>query len=209
MILDIHTHHQPPQQYGVISIDPSSATPHIPESQLFSIGIHPWNTEHLPSDECFSLMEDYLKRENAVAVGETGIDTLKGGPMFRQLEVFRRHVELSEKYSKPLIIHDVKAHDIIIGIHRDMKPSQRWLVHGFRGKKSVAEMLWRAGIDISFGEFFNPDTLIATPLDHIFSETDESSLSVFDVISRMETTIGKELQDQIALNISNFLNRKC
>lgn len=80
------------------------------------------------------------------------------------MQVFRRQAELAESLCKPLVIHCVRAHDIVIGIKKELKPRQNWVIHGFRGKPTVARMLLDAGMWLSFGPRFNPDSLEVTPL---------------------------------------------
>ena len=122
--------------------------------------------------------------------------------------MFKRHVELSESLRKPLVIHDVKGHDIIAGARRDLAPTQPWVIHGFRRKPEVAEMLLRAGCYLSFGEQFNADTLRATPEDRILAETDESPLDITEVIASLSAAYGKDLTPTIAENTMKILSKK-
>lgn len=186
-MLDIHTHHNAPQLEGVINVSPLQY--HPIENQAYSVGIHPWETLHKIEDATVGSLRKIAHDPRVKAIGETGYDALKGGPAFQQLLLFKTHIELSEETKKPLIIHDVKAHDIIIGCHRDMKPTQQWMVHGFRGKPEVAEMFLRAGIWLSLGEVFNPQTLdylLTNAPEHLLAETDESSLTIYEILQRME-----------------------
>lgn len=203
-LLDIHSHHRAPYYEGIISVDPKDFKP--VEGQLYSVGIHPWTTLASPAEEDWEKLEMAAASSQTVAIGECGVDTLKGGPMFRQLQVFRRQVEVSEKFGKPLIIHDVKAHDIITGLKRDLNPKQTWIVHGFRGKPTVARMLLDAGIMLSFGELFNAESLRNVPLESLFSETDESDLSIEEIIKRLGDAYGCGLEAHIKENILRVFN---
>ena len=187
LCLDIHTHHPALQPFGVVSCSSEGFDPL--EGQLYSIGIHPWKTETLPTKEEWSEFERIAQLPCVVAIGECGIDKLKGGALFKQLIVMQRQIEISEKLGKPLIIHDVKAHDVIVGLKRDLKPVQKWLVHGFRAKPSVAKMLTDAGIFLSFGEKFNRESLMVTPEKMLLAETDESPLSIKDIILNLSSNI--------------------
>lgn len=165
--------------------------------QKYSVGIHPWSTIEAPSSELWSELERICALPMVVAIGEAGIDAAKGGPMFRQLQVLKRVVELSESLGKPLVLHDVKAHDIIIGVRRDLNATQPWIIHGFRGKPTVAKMLLDAGLYLSFGEKFNPDSLAATPLDRLLAETDDSPLTIQEVIAALSASLGQDLTPHI------------
>lgn len=202
--LDIHTHHPAPQPLGVVSSGISDFNP--VEGQLYSVGIHPWLTETMPTEEDWIKLEKIAELPCVGAIGECGIDKLKGGPMFRQLLILKKQIELSEKLRKPLILHDVKAHDMILGLKRDLSPTQNWVVHGLRGKPGVTKMLTDAGIFVSFGENFNEETLKVTPQELMLAETDESLLSIEIIIGRMSECLGKDITELIASNTSRFLN---
>lgn len=202
-MLDIHTHCGAPRPLALINIDPSETGDFIPaENQFYSVGIHPWNSSTAPSPDVLERLEKWASMSWCAAVGECGVDMLKGGPLFRQLQIMKHHIVLSERLALPLVIHDVKAHDIIIGLKKEMSPRQPWIIHGFRGKPSVAEMLLKAGLSLSFGERFNPDSLKATPADRIFAETDESPLSIEEIINQMSGIYGEDLNPVICSNIS-------
>ena len=185
--LDIHTHHPAPQPLGVVAATLDNFTP--VEGQLYSVGIHPWTTSQLPSKEDWEKLEELAALPCVVAIGECGIDKLKGGPLFKQLIVMQRQIDISEKLGKPLVIHDVKAHDVIVGLRKEMEVKQKWVVHGFRGKPTVAKMLTDVGIYLSFGEKFNPDSLPMVPTDLFLAETDESPLSIEEVIAELATSL--------------------
>lgn len=198
-ILDCHTHHAAPQPEGVISVTPAEATAlGSSAGQLYSVGIHPWETLEAPSEQLWADLERAAELSFVVAIGECGVDTLKGGPVFRQLQVLKRQIELSERLGKPLILHDVKAHDILTGLRRDLAPKQDWVIHGFRGKGSVAKMLLDAGMYLSFGEKFNPEALAVVPAGRLLAETDESSLPIGEIIATLEAAAGRPLRDEIA-----------
>lgn len=201
-LLDIHTHHPAPQPQAVISVSPRDFSP--VEGQLYSVGFHPW--DGVPSPEDLALLDDIAAHQQVVAIGECGIDPLKGGPMFRQLLTFRHHVELSEQLHKPLIIHEVKAHDVITGLRRDLSPLMPWAIHGFRGKPTVAAMLLNAGLWLSFGIRFNAESLAIVPPDRLLAETDEAPVEITEVIAALSEAAGTELTGVIESSTVAFLN---
>ena len=147
-ILDIHTHHHAPQPQAVVCATPDDFNPI--DGQLYSVGIHPWDTLGDIADESWERLEEAARNAQVVAIGECGIDLVKGGPLYKQMQVMRRQIDLSEEIGKPLIIHCVHAHDIVIGLRRDLKPTQNWLIHGFRWNKTVAKMFKDSGFALSF-----------------------------------------------------------
>ena len=130
---------------------------------------------------------------------------MKGGPLFKQMQVMKRQIDLSEELQKPLVIHNVHAHDIIIGMKKDMKPTQNWLVHGFRGKPTVAGMLTDAGIWLSFNDKFNDAAVPQVPIDLLLAETDESSTPITEIITALSSLRGHDLTDDIVRNARRFL----
>lgn len=207
-ILDIHTHRPAPYSEGIVSLridgtfDPFAAL--IP-GQLYSAGIHPWDIAEADIENAFSQLEELILDPRVVAIGECGIDlTPKGGPLYRQLQILRRHIELSETMGKPLVLHCVKADDIISGLRRDLHPTKPWVIHGYRGKPGGAKTLLRAGCYLSFGQRFNPATLaeiLTSARDRLLAETDESPLPITTIINTLNVPA-----DLIAANTRSLLS---
>lgn len=209
MLLDIHTHNPLPQPDAIFSLrlgtDPAELVADNPD-QLFSVGIHPWDYATVALDKALEALQTIAALPNVAAIGETGVDLLKGGPMFRQLQIFNQHVTLSEKLLKPLIIHNVKSDDVICGLRRDLTPAQPWCIHGYRGKPAGAAMLLKCGCYISMGQNFNPETLLAVPDDRLLAETDESNLPIQEIIRNFSEIKGYDLTPQIKANSLKFCN---
>lgn len=205
-VIDIHTHHPYPSPEALINLPAADGI--VRPGQWYSAGIHPWTTLEAPTEELLSRLDTLAADPAVKAIGECGYDAVKGGLAFRQLQLFQRQIELSENLGKPLIIHDVKAHDIIIGCRRDLRVRQKWAVHGFRGKPQAAQMLLKAGIWISFGEKFNPATvayMAAEAPERILAETDESSLSIQQIIEALSEAAQIPLETCLRENADEFL----
>ncbi len=213
MILDIHTHSLSPNPEAIIDISSllleSGRDFELPsgysEKQLFSVGIHPWTLTQEPPEELFAKIEQAAVNPQVAIIGETGIDIPKGGPLFRQMTVFKKMIEISEKAAKPLLIHNVKAQDIIIGLHKEIKPTQPWIIHGFRSKPSVAEMFIRQGFYLSFGQAFNAMTVHNAPHELILAETDESELPISEILHLLSDARGTDLTHYIVENTDRLL----
>ena len=199
MILDIHSHREAPYPEGIISLRKFDLP--LCEGQLYSAGIHPWDTAEIDVEQEIKLLEGILTMPEIVAVGECGVDPGKGAPMFRQLQILKKQIELSETFGKPLILHCVKSSDVIMGLKRDLKPSQPWIIHGFRGKPALGAQLTDKGIYLSFGEKFNPDTVAAMPGEMMFAETDESALSIQEIIAALSHASGEDITSRIESNV--------
>ena len=175
------------------------------DGQCYSAGIHPWDTVEQPDEEAFASLECLAARKEVVAIGECGVDLLKRGPLFRQLQILKRQIEISEKFRKPVIFHCVKGADILMGLKRDLNPRQPWIIHGFRGKPQLAAQLTEKGFFLSFGEKFNADTVMAMPDDRILAETDESILSISEIIGALSVAANRDLLPSILANTASLL----
>ena len=189
MLLDIHSHHPAPYPQGVVSIVPE-ADFSPSHGQKYSIGLHPWQTEENASETIIERILSMSVLPDVVAIGECGLDATRDIPMSRQLEIFEKHIFLSEKLKKPLIIHCVKAFDSLIATHRKTRPSQLWIIHGFRGKPRQAEQLRREGLLLSFGAKYNPETLKIFRPGEILFESDDETLPI-DTIYRRAARLWK------------------
>lgn len=201
-ILDIHTHLAAPRPQAVISCSPDAFDP-APD-QLYSIGLHPW---HLPADPVAAtkLMRPLAELPCVAAIGETGLDALRGGAMYMQLLSLRAHINLSENIGKPLVIHCVRTHDMIAQLRDEMRPSQPWIVHGFRGKPAVARILLDAGCYLSLGTQFNTETARIIPADRLLAETDESPLTIEQIIEKISEAREDDALPIIAANADAVL----
>lgn len=207
-IIDIHSHRCPPYPEGIISCEPTKIPPpgRFPE-QKYSVGIHPRSLSGLGiTDEDEDLLSAAATREDVVMIGESGIDLAytESAPLAAQMLAFRRHIILSEEVGKPLIIHCVKGWDSVIALRKEFKPRQPWIIHGFRGKPSILMMLLRAGICVSYGEKFNPESVSLTPPGFLFAETDESPLPITDIIATLSKINPAITEEALRDNISSL-----
>lgn len=203
MILDIHSHREAPYPEGVISLRNFDIP--LVENQLYSAGIHPWDAAGGISDDIFLRLEKLAESDQVVMIGECGVDPSKGGPMFRQLQILKMQIDLSERLRKPLILHCVKSADVIMGLKRDLNPAQPWIIHGFRGKPQQASQLTGKGIYLSFGEKFNPATVLEMPDNMILAETDESILSITEIIGALSEAANRDLTPVIGANAASII----
>lgn len=182
MIRDAHTHNLLSAD-GIISVSPDFTC--FDPSRHYSVGIHPWLTAGENVVYLSAKLAETANRREIIAIGETGIDRLRGGSPQIQESLFRQHIELSERLSKPLIIHNVKGLDTILRLNKEYNPGQPWIIHGFRGNGRVAAQLASRGIYISLGERFNADVPSAIPPSLILAETDESDMPIESIAARI------------------------
>jgi TatD DNase family protein len=161
---------------------------------FFSAGIHPWDSnefELLWLDKLTML----LNYQQVVAVGECGFDKTTGIPYEVQKEVFEKQIIASETMRKPVIIHCVGYFNELIQLRNEHQPQQAWIIHGFRGKPQMAEQLVRAGFYLSYGEKYNPESVAATPVNRILTETDESDIQLAELYTAICKLKNCEIDD--------------
>lgn len=203
MIVDCHSHSL--RHDAIVAISPSDT---IRPGYVYSIGLHPWMlTEAFSIDTLLTI----ARSPQIVAIGETGLDTLRGPAIPTQIKAFEAHIDLSESLAKPLIIHCVKAHQLLLEIHRSTSPRQPWIIHGFRRKPAIAELILNRGILLSIGPRFNPATAKIIPSDTLLIETDDdpqaTPRSVAEAIAPLRQTNPTRILTQSAESIRRILNR--
>ena len=140
----------------------------------YSVGVHPWWTTDKEMDKLLQGLYHWATHPQVTRIGECGLDKLQGASEVEQERIFALHIALSEQVKKPLTIHCVKAFDRLLALHKQLRPTQRWAIHGFRGKPELAQQLLTAGFDLSFGKHYHLESFKLCPPERRFQETDES-----------------------------------
>lgn len=156
----------------VTSVSPCANIATEQGSAWYSVGIHPWDTDRQISDDTWTRLAERLSDPRVVAVGECGLDALRGGDAEIQEQIFLRHIELAEQAGLPLIIHCVRRFGRLMELRKAHGAGQ-WIVHGFRGKPELARQLAAMNIGISLGPDTPRSKYPAVPDDLIFYETDK------------------------------------
>ena len=192
IINDIHTHRNNPSRQAIVSLSPTQFDREA--TRLCSIGIHPWESDRATKEELL-LLHELSTHPLVAAIGECGIDRLKGANIEQQTVLFEQHILLSEKVKKPLIIHAVKSTDIILALHRQYNPTQTWIIHGYRGNATTAQQYIKRGIELSYGEKFNPATVAVTPKDMLWIESDESCVDINQIYNSVAQAANIEAEE--------------
>ena len=199
MILDCHTHNALASN-AIICVAPSQFDPE--PGKIYSVGIHPWDTEAQDIDAILDLVAAAASHPQVVAIGETGLDNLRGAPMQRQIEIFGKHIAIAEQVGKPLIIHMVRTAQEIIRM-RKTHSNVDWIIHGFRGNERIAAQLLQAGCHLSYGLRFNPKSVEITPLDRLLIETDNNETDIHTTaaaVAQAKNLTPEQLIDNITQN---------
>ena len=147
-IIDFHTH-QLDASRALISVDPRQFYPQ--PGRWYSVGFHPWQGVESLTEEDYALLEQCLLHPQVLAVGETGMDNLKGAPLDVQAAAFVRHLRLAESAGKPVVVHSVRTTQQILAIRRrEGLTSVPLVIHGMRGNEHVASTWIEADCYLSF-----------------------------------------------------------
>ena len=171
-------------------------------------GIHPWDAASQPLDAIRPSIA------GAGMVGEIGLDYACTTDREAQRRLFREQLTLAEEFSKPVILHCVKAFEPVmeeLAHHR--LPAV--IFHGFIGSPQQAARAIEKGYYLSFGErtFSSPRTveaLRAIPEERLLAETDESPLTIEQIYRQIAEIRGvtvERLRDQIYHNYEAIFKR--
>lgn len=200
MLVDIHSHKFPANDNWVVYNVPMVQAETVFSSDakaFFSVGFHPWLIEAF-SPERMEKMKDWVNDIRLVAIGECGLDKNSKVLLEKQIDVFEKQITLSEEKQKPVIIHCVGCFNELFDLKKLWNPKQPWIIHGFRGKPQLAEQALKAGCNLSFGEFFNSESVLITPFENLFVETDESNMLIEDIYSNVAKIKNCSVLDLIA-----------
>lgn len=207
--IDIHSHHENISGLTILNLSPREILSLQPtDNKFYSTGIHPW---HISTD-CeidLQILTEAAKSKQVIAIGECGLDKLCSSPFELQEMIFRKQIELAEATNKPLIIHCVKAFNELISLKKEIDPVSAWIIHGFRGKKALAEDLIRHGCYLSFGKniFQLKETISTVPLARLLLETDDESIEIRERYADAALALGisaEQLQSQLKENFARL-----
>ena len=147
-----------------------------------ALGIHPENCEDF-TPENVSWIEERLKDERVVAVGEIGLDyywVKEQEGRARQREIFNEQLKLARDFGLPVIIHSREAcEDTFDILARAAGDGITGVMHCFSYSREVAERYFSIGFYIGVGgvvTFKNSkklkEAVETAPLERILLETD-------------------------------------
>lgn len=158
--------------------------------ELRTAGIHPWDAAGACAAELLPIGAEVQ------AIGEIGLDAVRGPAADEQLRVLREQLALAERLGLPVVLHCVRAFEPLM---RELAAYTLpgVIFHGFIGSPRQAQRALDAGCFLSFGlrSFRSPRTvaaLRATPEDQLFCETDDGPEPIGAVYARMAALRGAE-----------------
>ena len=194
---DFHSHQR--GRYALCSCDLlREEVPPIADCLYLSVGLHPWS---LPREVSSPTVEMALEQLNKlaqegriVAVGEAGWDALSSAAMDYQQQLVEAQWQIAEENRLPMILHVVKRWQELEYFIRRSHPTIPLIVHGFRGKAPLAQRLLQLGVWLSFGRYYNRESLCeAWKAGRLLLETDDSSLPIVSIYRAVAEDLGIDL----------------
>jgi len=211
-LLDIHTH-QSGKPFAVFNDTEIRLEGHT----SCSLGIHPWYVTVHWEEKMRQIQELSLSRLEVVGIGEAGFDRLKGPEISLQKGAFYAQARWAKALDIPLILHCVKAHDLILEYFKSEKNPPPIIWHGWNLKPDLARQLLSYPVYFSFGKHLLQEGsnaqkwLLECPKERLFFETDDSGLeigSIYRAASLILRLPLEHLADQVESNWNHLSKRK-
>ena len=124
------------------------------ENIYSTVGIHPNDCTSKYKDELDEIKKLLKNKEQnkIVALGETGLDKhWPGYNLERQIDNFKRHIELSIKHELPLVIHLRKAVEDVLRTLEEFAPDAKGVFHCFSDNIEYANEAIKLGFLVGIG----------------------------------------------------------
>ncbi len=213
--IDIHSHQMQTnaEEVRIYNLDFKDGLLHCfpqrKEGICYSLALHPWSHLQMLTDGQKHEFKACLYLKGIVAVGETGLDRLRGADWKIQTENFRFAAICAEESRKPLIVHCVRAQDELICLVKELRITVPVIIHGFNQRQDIANKWIDAGFILSFGSTLqNPESAASRTLQSkcnlpFFLETDDSHFSIGQIIQfaaiRMQKS-EEEIRQLVGMN---------
>lgn len=187
MLFDSHTHNCSGNNYSIISISVISDLFEGFCEKYFSLGIHPYNANLI--EDNFLKIQQLASKKNCLAIGEIGLDRLKGPDLEIQKQVFTKQIMIAESMGLPVILHCVKSWNEVAEIKRQINPQQTWVFHGFN-KVGILKSVLEHGLMIGIGASILTnkklqEALLNVPDEYLLLETDDAPVDIFEIYKKV------------------------
>jgi len=149
---------------------------------FLTIGIHPDEVENYKDEDILYLKELIISNSKIIGIGEIGLDYYHNKDnKDRQIELFKKQLELAKELNKPVVIHSRDAFEDTYNILKTYH--LRTTIHCFSGSLETAKLYIKEGYLLGIGgvlTFKNSklkDVIKSIPIENIVFETDSPYLS--------------------------------
>ena len=195
-----------------------------------TVGFHPTDAKDI-KEEDFIVLREQLKHPKVVGVGECGMDLYwDKDHVEEQIDVFKKQIDLSLEYNKPLVIHMRDASEVTYNVLKEYK-GLSGVMHCYSGSAEMAPRFLDLGMYISLGgpvTFKNghkpKQVAQLVDINHLLVETDSPYLSphpfrgktnepsrvklVAEEIARLRNVSYEEMADLTTKNARRLFNLK-
>ncbi|MFH0870041.1 MAG: TatD family hydrolase [archaeon] len=175
-----------------------------------ALGIYPvWAVDM--SEEAFDKELEFIAKQKIVAIGEVGLDYLKGddnphGELHkrRMKECFEQFIKLAEKKKLPLMVHSRRAElDCIELLESSTLKKEKIVMHCFMGRKHLVKRIidngWSLSIPCIIGKLQQlQENVGMAHINQLLTETDAPYMSPFPETKRNEPRFVIETIKKIA-----------
>ena len=179
-------------------------------------GVHPWHINEI-SENWASELENLLQKNQQSMVGECGIDRLRNPDVNRQIQILQTHIELANKYNRPLIIHAVKADSELTQLFSGLP--KRSIFHSFTGSvewgRQIQKHVFFIGINFSVLRKKNAaEILRGISLNRVLLETDGPYQNIIkgeETLPQNLPNLAQKIAELIGIDLGEFsdiLNHK-
>jgi TatD DNase family protein len=213
LMINIHSHQAGGKDEVTIHNIHQGFTNPLPKG-YFSAGIHPCHIDQLHPDQQLEELSALVGNPSVIAIGECGIDRLSGSDPVLQKNIFSEQIKLAIHFSKPLIIHCVKAFDELKATLKENKCSVPVIYHGFaKSSPQLANDLLNDGAYLSFGASLFHESMAEVfryiPDNRFFLETDDHSItieSIYQQACKLKKYEIEYLSDLLIINFNKVFN---
>ena len=146
-----------------------------------ALGFHPTELKDY-NDDWLSWLEKHINEEKVIAIGEIGLDYhYDNTDKEREISVFKKQLDLAQKYNMPVIVHSRDATEDTLNILKNY--SLKGIIHGFSGSVETAreyiKLGFKLGVNgvVTFKNAHLKDVIKEIGIDNIVIETDSPYLT--------------------------------
>lgn len=167
---------------------------------ICTVGLHP---DDVTEDwrDALDIVEDLMSEKLVLGIGECGLDQSSNAPWIHQVDAFEYAADLAERFTKPLVVHCVKAHDELLSIHKFIDPIQQWVLHGFVKGADLARQYLDSGMILTFGAAVTKEsaslveTIRMCPSDRFLLETGADNVRIEDIYDAVAKIRGVSVEE--------------
>lgn len=164
-----------------------------------ALGIYPVKAAMMREEEFDRELEFISKQKGLVAIGEVGLDYIKGddnphGDAYRKemRACFEKFIRLAEKKRLPLICHSRRAElEVVEMLESSSLKKNQIVMHCFMGRKHLVKRIidngWSLSIPCIVGKLQQlQDNVAMAPISQLLTETDAPYMSPYPGVKRNE-----------------------